>query len=200
MLLIRLILVVMAIVMLAGNVFSAPDTAATPDSPSVSRQELLARDTAYQQFVLDSMSEERRAKIGELEAMNGTGYGHEMDPQAIIALSIPIVTILVVFLFLWRSNEAKKAVRLAMIERGMDPGLLQEQPNESSRKYGALRMGMLLAGVGLGILVGFLINVSVLPGHGDYWPLVIISSSLVFGGGGLILYHRMATKIEQTKG
>ena len=199
MLIVRLLLVVMAIVLLAGNAQSAPDSAAAPDSPSVSRQEMLARDTAYQKFVLDSMELAHRAKVEMMGAENGAEV-LQTDPESIIGVSIPIISIIVVFLFLWRSNEAKKAVRLAMIERGMDPGLLQEQPNESSRKYGALRIGMLLAGVGLGILVGFLINVALLPEHGNHWPLVIISSALLFGGAGLILYHRMATKIEQTKG
>lgn len=199
MIIIRLLLVALAIVLFAGNAQGAPDTVAAPDSPSVSRQELLARDTAYQKFVLDSMELAHRAKVEMMETQNGGGL-RQPDPESIIGVSIPIISIIVVFLFLWRSNEAKKAVRLAMIERGMDPGLLQEQPNESSRKYGALRIGMLLAGVGLGILVGFMISLSVLPDRGNTWPLVIISSALLFGGAGLILYHRMATKIEQSKG
>lgn len=198
MLLIRLLIVVLAIVIMAGNVVAAPDTVAAPDSPSVSRQELLARDSAYQRFVLDSMELDHRAHIEAMEAQNGTGF-HQPKPEAIIGVMIPIVSIIVVFFFLWRSNEAKKAVRLAMVERGMDPGLLQEQPYEMSRKYGALRLGMLLAGVGLGLLVGFTISTTVMP-HDDFVPLVIIASALLFGGAGLILYHRMATKIEQSKG
>ncbi|RPI67892.1 MAG: hypothetical protein EHM43_06405, partial [Ignavibacteriae bacterium] len=198
MLLIRLLIVVLAIVLLAGNVTAAPDSVATPDSPSVSRQELLARDSAYQRFVLDSMELDHQAHIEAMEAQNGTGL-HQPKPEAIIGVMIPIVSIIVVFLFLWRSNEAKKAVRLAMIERGMDPGLLQEQPNESSRKYGALRIGMLLAGVGLGLLVGYLISTQAMLPDDDFVPLVIIASALLFGGAGLILYHLMATKIEQSK-
>lgn len=194
----RLLLALLLILVSLGKVQAAGDTAMAADTPSISRHELLAKDTAYQKFVLDSMSEERRAKIGELEAMNGTGYSQQ-QPEAIIGVFIPIVAILVIFLFLWRANEAKKEVRLAMIERGMDPGLLNEQPSESSRKYGALRIGMLLAGIGLGLLVGFLI-VTGMHIHDDSAPLVVIATSLLFGGAGLIVYHRMATKLEQTKG
>lgn len=201
MIILRLLIVLAVLLFTAGGAaYSANDTvSASLDTPSIARHEVLAKDTAYQQFVLDSMAEERRAKIGELEAMHGTGY-NQSEPDEIIGVFIPIIAILAVFLFLWRSNEAKKAVRLAMVERGMDPGLLNEQPNESSRKYGALRIGMLLMGLGLGCIVGFLVSIMLMPDHGNFWPLVIIASSISFGGAGLIAYHRMATKLEQSKG
>jgi hypothetical protein len=200
MIILRLLLVLVILLFTVGGVVAATDSAtAAPDTPTVSRHEVLAKDTAYQQFVLDSMAEERRAKIDELEAVHGTGF-HRPEPEAIIGVFIPIIAILAVFLFLWRSNEAKKAVRLAMVERGMDPGLLNEQPNESSRKYGALRIGMLLMGLGFGCIVGFLVSIMLMPDHGNFWPLVIIASSISFGGAGLIAYHRMATKLEQSKG
>lgn len=199
MIILRLLVVLALLLFSAGVARAVNDSAiAATDTPSISRHEVLAKDTAYQQFVLDSMAEERRAKIGELEAMNGTGYSRT-EPEAIIGVFIPIVAILAVFLFLWRTNEAKKAIRLAMVERGMDPGLLNEQPNESSRKYGALRIGMLLMGLGLGCIVGFLVSIMLMPDHGNFWPLVIIASSISFGGAGLIAYHRMATKLEQSK-
>ena len=61
--------------------------------------------------------------------------------------------------------------------------------------FSSLKAGLLLAGIGLGLLVGFIINLSVLPYNqfGDDWKLheaagiVYGASVLLFGGLGLIL-------------
>jgi len=149
-------------------------------------------DSAYYQFVLDSIRLEHEAAIETLRA----GKDSSIPASEVIGVTIPIFITLFVFLYLWRLSEAKKAVRVAMVEKGMDPGMLEVSGNENSRKYGALRIGMLLAGVGAGLLVGFVITEALGLWNKEFVPLIIISSALLFGGGGLIAYHKMVDKME----
>jgi len=184
----RFLLILVAVLIALAAVAFGQDTTSAAPAPMTST------DSAYHQFVLDSIRLEHEAAIEKIEAARG----HRIPAESVIGVMIPIIAIISVFLWLWRSNEAKKAVRLAMIEKGMDPSMLMEQPNENSRKYGALRFGMLLAGIGLGLLVGFVICESLHLWEQDYVPLIIISSTLLFGGGGLIAYHWLISKLEAT--
>lgn len=156
-------------------------------TPQVDSQGL----TTAEQFRLDSMQKEHDYELRETELRQQRGT----DPQDIIGVMIPIIAIFGSFFVVWRGIESKRALRMAMIERGMDPSLLIDRSDESSKKYGALRFGMLLAGVGLGLLVAFVIVSSSMI-TGDHQPLVFISSSLLFGGIGLIGYHLIANKLE----
>lgn len=156
-------------------------------SPQVDSQGL----TTAEQFRLDSMQKEHDYELRETELRQQRGT----DPQDIIGVMIPIIAIFGSFFVVWRGIESKRALRMAMIERGMDPSLLIDRSDESSKKYGALRFGMLLAGIGLGLLIAFFL-VSNWFIESNHQPLVFISSSLLFGGIGLIGYHLIANKLE----
>lgn len=156
-------------------------------SPNVDSQGL----STAEQFRLDSMQKQHDFELREAEIRQQRGT----NPEEIIGVFIPIIAILGSFLVVWRGIESKRALRMAMIEKGMDPSLLIDRNDESSKKYGALRFGMLLAGVGLGLLVAFVMVMSFFV-ESNYKPLVFISSSLLFGGIGLIGYHLIANKLE----
>lgn len=55
------------------------------------------------------------------------------------------------------SSEPIRSPDVARIEKGMDPSSLDVPHDESSRKFGALRWGMLLMGAGFGLLIGLMI-------------------------------------------
>ncbi|MBK7032146.1 MAG: hypothetical protein IPH49_02480 [Ignavibacteria bacterium] len=158
-------------------------------SPQVDSQGL----TTAEQFRLDSMQKQHDFELREAEIIHQQRGTH---PEEIIGVFIPIIAILGAFLVVWRGIESKRALRMAMIEKGMDPSLLIDRSDESSKKYGALRFGMLLAGVGLGLLVAFVIVSSSMIDQ-NHQPLVFISSSLLFGGIGLIGYHLIANRLEK---
>lgn len=175
----------------AQSSFADPN-ATTPVVDSAKPQVVaVVMDSAQRQFILDSMRLAAETEIEKVRSLQG-----ESDVEGIIGVFIPIISVIAVFLFLWRGVEAKRRVRMAMIDKGMDPGMLEAPVDENSRKYGALRWGMLLAGVGLGLLIGFMISHSLMLGE-EANVLVIISCSLLFGGGGLIGYHRLAAKMEK---
>ena len=183
---IRLLLIALITLLAIGLPMAAQDAEDTTSAPEA------MTDSAYQEFVLDSIRLEHRAELQKLHA----AQPRSIPATEVIGVSIPIVMVIIVFLYLWRLSEAKKAVRVAMIEKGMDPSVLDMPGNENSRKYGALRIGMLLAGIGAGLLVGFVITTALDLWNQEFVPLIIISSALLFGGGGLIAYHKMVDKME----
>ena len=182
----RLILIAVIAVLAFVMPLAAQGAADTTTAPEAST------DSAYYQFVLDSIRLEHQATVEKLRA----GKSSSIPASEVIGVTIPIFITLFVFLYLWRLSEAKRAVRVAMVEKGMDPSVLDVPVNENSRKYGALRIGMLLAGIGAGLLVGFGICEILGVWDEDWVALIIISSALLFGGGGLIAYHRMVNKME----
>ncbi len=182
----RLILIAVIAILVFVLPLTAQETADTTAAPQASS------DSAYYQFVLDSIQLEHEATIEKLRA----GSHGSIPASEVIGVTIPIFITLFVFLYLWRLSEAKKAVRVAMIDKGMDPSVLDIPGNENSRKYGALRIGMLLAGIGAGLLVGFVITTALDLWNQEFVPLIIISSALLFGGGGLIAYHKTVAKME----
>jgi uncharacterized membrane protein len=80
--------------------------------------------------------------------------------------------------------EAKNKERLALIEKGIDPATVLK--NEKSAGQDPLFWGLLLAGIGLGILLGYLVHLMM----GWERAVLINGMSILFGGVALILYHR----------
>ncbi|QKG78771.1 DUF6249 domain-containing protein [Tenuifilum thalassicum] len=101
----------------------------------------------------------------------------------VLALFIPIISILVtgaaVIYYLWAQNKE----RLAMIEKGVDPSkFIRNRPvNHNS----VAKWGLFLIGVALGILVGAILQ--------QYTRLdesaLMFASILLFGGLGLLSYY-----------
>lgn len=80
--------------------------------------------------------------------------------------------------------------RMALIEQGKEANIFYS--NKRLFANGALKLGMLAFGVGVGILLG-----SILAYAGLQEEVAYFSSMLICGGAGLILYYRYtAQKIE----
>lgn len=163
---------------------------ATDTVRTTNRDSLLRYDSAYRAFVLDSMKQEHDAQFRA-----AVQDGKEENIPAILALSIPILVIFMGMFIIWRRIESRKAIKLAMIEKGMDPGLDELPKDESTSKYGALRIGMLFAGFGFGVLVSGLVGIGMSLSD-EAMSMAIIASSLLGGGIGLVLYHHVAAKLE----
>jgi hypothetical protein len=126
-----------------------------------------------------------------------------------ISLFIGLFT-MIVFLRKYENDE-----RMAMIEKGMEPGV-----RKKSNGFGTLRFALLAIGVGLGILVAFLIlqAIPVDPeslkstlqviddehieynGGDGIGTAIYMSNILIFGGLGLLsayLIARKQKKLEQ---
>jgi hypothetical protein len=78
--------------------------------------------------------------------------------------------------------------RISMIEKGFDPKLFQ---TEKKRSNSALKYGLLLFGVGIGIAVGYALYA---PWNSEASYFVGI---LIFGGLGLLAYYLIDWKLEK---
>ena len=127
-------------------------------------------------------------------------------------ITIPLVTGMVV-LGIYKLFElfVRKKERLMIIDKigdKLDSSVLSDQISVPVRIFnrfssGTLKAGCLLIGVGLGLLVGFLISGNMVPNYnsgGDNWELretagmVYGASVLLFGGAGLLVAFLMEMK------
>ncbi len=85
--------------------------------------------------------------------------------------------------------ENQSRERMALIERNMDPSLAEKkQPKGASSD--PLFWGLLLAGIGLGAFIGYVISFSV----GLEQKTAVDALGLFFGGLGLVGYHLYKAK------
>lgn len=100
---------------------------------------------------------------------------------------IPIFGILAVFgtgfgiTYLIVSSRHRE--RMSMIERGMDPNAHKAPPEPNK----ALRDGLLIVGVGLGLLAGWLFRQHVMGDSRSPLPLFI--GAAIFGGSAQVIYY-----------
>lgn len=115
--------------------------------------------------------------------------------DSLVDALVPIVFFVGGALLLWKSVDSNKQVKLAMIEKGLDPSTLKSP--DATKKFGALRFGLLLVGTSLGLLSGFGINMlfAVDP---SYHEFIVITNALFFAGLSLIIYHMVAASLNKT--
>jgi hypothetical protein len=102
----------------------------------------------------------------------------------ILALGGGPATILLIYYF---SRKSKNKERLAMIEKGVDPALYMKESPITNK---VLLFGMLLGGVGIGLLIGYLISIGMRIEMAPIMPILAI----LFGGIGLIVYYMYERK------
>lgn len=116
--------------------------------------------------------------------------------EMVLGAFVPIAFVVVAGILIWKRLETRKAIELAMIEKGLDPRGTLPDP-DSTRKFRALRFGLLLVGVGLGLCMAMIVwNVFDWAIAYDYRPLVALTSVTFFSGLALTVYHIIATSLE----
>lgn len=95
---------------------------------------------------------------------------------AVIGVFIPIVAIIggIIMIIFLRKYENEE--RMNMIEKGMNPGEIKKSRNTS----GPLRFSLLLMGVGVGLLMGYLLEANTRMDEAAYFSMIFL-----FGGIGL---------------
>jgi hypothetical protein len=96
--------------------------------------------------------------------------------------------------------EAKNKERLAFIEKGIDPGLLDKPAklDKSAKDHTALALfwGHLLSGIGSGAFIGYLLSYTT----GLNGAITINALAILFGGLGLLLYNKKrATPLQRSE-
>lgn len=112
-----------------------------------------------------------------------------------VEILVPIAFFAMIFGIIYISVTAKHRQRMAMIDKGMDPGNL----NEKATPFRDLRNGLFLVGIGLGLFFGYLMDVS-MPHNGmdgDMTPLPYFIMVALFGGASLVAHHLIVRRKQQ---
>lgn len=111
---------------------------------------------------------------------------------------LPFVALFaMVFGIVYISVTARHRQRMAMIEKGMDPGNLNAGRTKETNL--TLKFGLLMVGVGLGILLGYALS-WVMPAHPNPYdqdpdnPVPYFFSILFCGGVALVAEHMISKK------
>ncbi|MCU0329941.1 MAG: hypothetical protein MUC47_03065 [Candidatus Kapabacteria bacterium] len=145
-------------------------------------------EEAYYRFRLDSM------EMARLERMDSVTTPKDIIP--FMALLIPIMAIILGSIIGMRALEARRAERLAMIERGVDASMFTP-PAEELRKYRALRQGMTWGGLGAGLLAGTLFSNNIPLNRPDSEELIMLGAALLGAGLGLLAYYILVRRLER---
>lgn len=92
------------------------------------------------------------------------------------------------FLYLaYKENALKIKEKSALIEKGIDPSRFDSKPKN---QQDSLKTGLLLIGVGLGVLVGYILNLTLgIPNFVAYPTLILVICGII-----LVFFHK--SKIE----
>lgn len=106
------------------------------------------------------------------------------------AILIPLIVFGSIFgmVYVWLTTRNKE--RLAMIEKGADASLFTVE--RSQRTNYTFKIGMLAVGIGIGILVGSLLDSYTALNEEVAFPSMIF----LFGGGFLIANHMIESKAK----
>jgi hypothetical protein len=115
-----------------------------------------------------------------------------------VALFVPIVSVLSTFsavvLIVYILRTSKHRERMAMIEKGYDASLLHPvSPSRNTGKYSSLKWGIASVGVGIGLILGHVVESSTgMPEPGAYFSMIFL-----FGGLGLVIYYMLVRQHEE---
>jgi hypothetical protein len=100
---------------------------------------------------------------------------------------IPITMFIGAFAMVFGIRYLSNKEKMAMIERGMDPGISRSQPS-APKPFLSLKFGLLLVGLGLGILLALFV---VMQNHliDEQAVPVYFGCIMIFGGLGLIFSY-----------
>jgi len=167
----------------------------------VSAQQASPGDTVRRAFssAADSLSDAASSGVAHVQTVSAPppGWNEEIFLHEFLSALVPIAFAVITGILIWKRLETRKAVELAMIEKGLDPRGTIPEP-DSTRKFRALRFGLLLVGVGLGLCMAMIVwNVFDWAIAYDYRPLVALTSVAFFSGLALTVYHIIATSLEK---
>lgn len=109
---------------------------------------------------------------------------------------VPIAMFAMIFGIIYISVTAKHRQRMAMIDKGMDPGNL----NEKAIPFRDLRNGLFLVGIGLGLFFGYLMAQMMQsndPNASTDNPLPYFIMVALFGGASLVAHHLIVRRKQQ---
>ena len=109
-----------------------------------------------------------------------------MDVEIIVPVAAMAMTFAVFYFFI----TSRHRERIKLIESGADPSLFY---NPAQKRNAAIKFGMLLIGIGVGIFLGNLLG-AILPIDEE---VTIPSLIMICAGGGLLLGNKIANDLDK---
>ncbi len=104
-------------------------------------------------------------------------------------LLVPIFGMVFVGWLFYHDNENKKIInkeKSALIQKGIDPSLLDSKPK---KQHNNLKAGLLLIGVALGVVVGYILNITFgIPNFVAYPTMILVICGII-----LVFFHKSKT-------
>ena len=86
----------------------------------------------------------------------------------------------------YKDKQTKNREKSALIEKGIDPALFDSKPKNHQH---SLKIGLLLIGVALGVLVGYILNLTLdIPNFVAYSTMILVICGII-----LIFFHKSKT-------
>jgi hypothetical protein len=110
--------------------------------------------------------------------------------EGIVITSVLFISIFgIIYVYLMTRNKE----RMAMIEKGIDMSLfVKKHGDEAPLKYWVIKIGFLMIGIALGILIGSLTSNNGMMGEDQAYPSMI----LLFGGLALVASYFVERKLR----
>jgi uncharacterized membrane protein YoaK (UPF0700 family) len=87
----------------------------------------------------------------------------------------------------FRDKQIKSKEKFALIEKGIDPSLFD---SKSKNQQNSLKIGILLIGVALGVLVGYILNLTLgIPNFVAYSTMILVICGII-----LVFFHKSKTE------
>jgi hypothetical protein len=103
----------------------------------------------------------------------------------IVEIIIPLIVFSTMFGALYMYLTTRNRERMAMIEKGIDPGIFKPKFNRLG-----IKLGLLAIGIAIGVMLGQLIHHTT----GMYTEAATFSMIFLFAGIGLVFDHFLAKK------
>jgi hypothetical protein len=121
---------------------------------------------------------------------------HSMSTPATEVL-VPVALFAMTFGIVYILATARHRQRMAMIDKGMDPGGLRDREVPMR----GLRNGLFMIGLGLGLFFGYIMDINMpsngLDGDMGDSPLPYFIMVLLFGGLALVTHHLIVRRKQQ---
>lgn len=112
-------------------------------------------------------------------------------PEALVPIVVVPVVFGTIFAIVYIIVTARNRERMSLIEHGMTANVFDS-------RHGALKWGLMSIGLGLGLLLGDILN-QITQATEEKAPLYVFAMMLVCGGGGLLTYYKMVGNKGKTE-
>ncbi len=137
---------------------------------------------------LDTLSKSN-AELEHAQKIVEAVFSSKSPLDSLVSILVPIAMFAALFGIVYVIYQTRQKERLAMIEKGMSPNANEGKKSTSP----VLKWGLLLAGVGIGLFVGNLLDqYTTLDSDVAYFGMTFL-----FGGGGLISYYLIQRKMKK---